>query len=401
MTAPARIDQPATTSLEDLLEAVRSIAPTLERHRDYGEREGRMHDEAVDALRSSGLLSLYLPRSLGGGEVDTLTYMRASQAVSEIDSAAGWLMMVTNGPGFIFRGMPDEGVEEIWSSGPGTIVAETFARPVAIRAAEGGYVVDGRATFASGCRHADWCGVLAILHDDAGPVIANGMPRQFQAVVPMRELQIADNWDVSGMRGTGSDDIIFDEVFVPRRFTFELGTKLTLGKHYGGTLYRLPGIALSSLMKPVMLACLRVALDDLTDVALNKVPFASSTTLRTRSIAQIHYGRALAQYRACVAYAERVHRDTWRRAEAGEEATAEQRADLALCATFVTEKAAEAIRELTTAAGTSSIYKRNRIERASRDMDVLRHHGWSNESRYGSVAQIYWGLDTDFPLINF
>jgi alkylation response protein AidB-like acyl-CoA dehydrogenase len=302
--------------------------------------------------------------------------------------------MVTNAPAFLFRDLPDEAVEEIWSAGPGTIVADTFAKPVGIHAAKGGYVIDGRATFTSGCRHADWCGVLGILRDDDGP-------RQLQAVVPMREVQIVDNWDVLGMRGTGSDDVVFDGIFVSERFTFELGADRVSGKHYGGHLYRLPGIALTSTMSPVVLGCLRVALDELTDLAMNKVPFASSTTLRTRSIAQIHYDRALAQYRACAAYAESTYGEAWRRAANGEETTAEQRASIALCAAFVTEKTAAAVRELTTAAGTSSIYKRNRIERASRDIDVLRHHGWSNESRYGSVAQIYWGLETDFPLIHF
>ena len=80
-------------------------------------------------------------------------------------------------------------------------------------------------------------------------------------------------------------------------------------------------------------------------------------------------------------------------------ATPEQKADLYLAGTHAVQSSAQVVRWVADAAGTSVIYSERPLERIVRDMETLRHHGFANESRYGSVAQLYWDADLDYPLM--
>ena len=230
---------------------------------------------------------------------------------------------------------------------------------------------------------------------------ADAEPEVFALFCPMKEARIIDNWDVLGMRGTGSDDVIMKDVFVPQCMAFPMASlsEPCVNRYCSGDLYRLPLSMLVHTVPVTALGALRAALDWVSDLARNKTPFSASSKLRERSIAQINYGRALGLYRAAYALLETSMETVWSKVQSGGTASTDDKADLCLAATQAMHMIAESVNLAASVAGTSSIRKGNPLERAARDIEVLRHHAYVTESRFGTVAQVYWGLEPDFFFI--
>ncbi len=150
---------------------------------------------------------------------------------------------------------------------------------------------------------------------------------------------------------------------------------------------------------PVSLAIAECSLEALSDLAQNKTPYANDAKLKQRSLAQIKFGRALGIYRAAHLYFMTALDDAWQRAIREEVPDANQRAALYLAGTHTVQACAEVVRLVAEAAGSSVIYTSNPLERHVRDMEVLRHHGFTNEQRFGSVAQVLWDAPLDYPVL--
>ena len=120
----------------DLLEAIREVGHVIGEHAEQGERERRLSPAVLEALRETGLLRLYVPRSLGGLEVDPPTCARAVEEVSSFDCAAGWMAMVTGSVDWLCAALPDEGVEEIYADSASTLLAGAAPPPMRAVATE-------------------------------------------------------------------------------------------------------------------------------------------------------------------------------------------------------------------------------------------------------------------------
>ena len=382
----------STASL--LLERARALGPTLFEHREQAEKSGMLAEAAVTALHEAGMLKLWRPANLGGFELDPVTYATIAEEIAVFDTAAAWLMMAANNAAFDLRMADARFVEAIYRSNPDALICSTFNKPLTAEAADGGYRVTGQVAFASGCRHADW-----LAHTAIAPPPGDGQPPCMLLVYhPCSTLEILDDWDALGLRGTSSNSIRADGIFVPRERTVVLGP-ISLGSHHRGPLYRCPIGVLTATLPPVGLAALRVALQALGDLARTKVPFAAAAPLKQRPLAQTHFGRALAGYRAVRAAVHAQLGQTWSQALAGQNFTLEDKAALFLTCGYALETCANAVREVATAAGTSGIYKTNPIERAVRDTETLRHHAFGAEGRYASAAQVHWQMEVDFPFL--
>jgi indole-3-acetate monooxygenase len=180
--------------------------------------------------------------------------------------------------GFFCARLPDEGAEEIYSSGADILIAAQFGRPLHATSTEGGYRISGRAPFVSNCYDADWISSTALVDVDQH---SEGEPETVMVYFPRKNCDIIDNWDMMGMRGTGSHDISVTDVYVPKSRTFRMVPEFEPGSQYHGPLYRLPlvGAAATDIPTP-MLGAARRALDEVTELALTKTPVASSGLLR-------------------------------------------------------------------------------------------------------------------------
>ena len=186
--------------------------------RREAEQTRRLPPPVAKAFAAAGLLQLYLPKSMGGPEQPPPIAFDVIETISKADGSAGWCLMVANGMA-AFMGWLTPGVGRHFAGHPADFRAAGSLRPLG-RAArvEGGYRVQGRWNFASGIDHATWLYCSAVVTDGEKPVLtAAGGPLIRAMWVPAPSARIIDTWSVVGMRGTGSQDFVVDDVFVRPR----------------------------------------------------------------------------------------------------------------------------------------------------------------------------------------
>jgi alkylation response protein AidB-like acyl-CoA dehydrogenase len=383
-----RVELGRLTELDNSIVQAFDVAAALAaERRDAAEAAGRLDDDVVAALLQAGVARLYLPRSLGGLEVSPLTCARVTERLAGADPAAAWFVMVANAARLMAQYWPESLAEEIFAD-PDVVVAASGNRPFTATPCAGGIVLAGTNSFVSGCHHARWL-LSPVLRDEG---VAT-------ALIPMAECTIVDNWHALGMRGTGSNDVAADGVFVPDTHVVPMQETPTRNRYFDGTLYRCPSRILFATYVPVFLVLAEQALAELSALAGGKTPYADDRKLKHRSLAQIKFGRALATYRAGREYFLGALEAAWEQARAGQPPSTEDKADLYLAGTHAAQSAAQVVRWVADAAGTSVIYEGRPLERIVRDMETLRHHGFVSESRYGSVAQVFWDADLDYQLL--
>ena len=202
---------------EHFLNRAAVLRPLIEEQADEAERLRHMTDKTVETFHSEGLYRMLLPKELGGFELSWVEAMKVVEQVAYADGSTGWCLMVGNievGAGGAY--LPEAGIEQIFANGNEILIAgqgipRGFAREV-----DGGYMIHGDWSYGSGIFHADYIHTGCILMDGDRPVMLdNGLPEVIICHVAKKDIELKDNWEVMGLRGTGSYDYSIDEMFVP------------------------------------------------------------------------------------------------------------------------------------------------------------------------------------------
>lgn len=385
---------------EETLDKARALGPLIREHAEQAEQKRRLAPEVISGLREAGLFRLLLPRSLGGFELDPATCALVVEEVAGFDSAAGWALQNGNEGDWWAARLPAQGAEEIYRSNPSAIVSAAFHPPQQVVETAGGYRVTARAPLASNIHDADWLFLTALVMDGEHPRMVDGAPQVIALYLRASEVKIVDTWYSMGMRGTDSNDVVADDVFVPKTRTFPFAPDFAPGVHYRGPLYRFPGIAAAGfLIAPVPLAVARSAIGEVRDLAQKKTPLGFNRTLRERPVVQATVARAEAMLRAARLLFYDALESAWARAVRGERFTLEQKADLLLAGAYAATTAAKVTDLMHRIAGTTGIYTRSPLERHFRDAQTLRHHGIISENRFETAGQVYLGVEPEFPLV--
>lgn len=380
--------------LESLLSPVSEIAPVVRLYAPQAEREGCLPQAIVEAVTRAGLYRLFTPKALGGTEIDPLSAFRIIEALSAIDSAAGWNVAASL---FIMRfvaALPDETPEMLLANSPDTVFAGTVF-PIGIAVpVEGGYRVTARGRFGSGSNQAQWIMMFATVE---------GAPTDALSAVGVffspEEVVNRNNWCSLGMRGTGSHDIDAIDVFVPSARTFPLLPGLAPGKHFQGPLYRYPYIGhTAALVPPVALSIARSAVESLCTLVEVEGAATAGKPLKERPRLHAHLGEAKAAVDSARALLVEVIQETWTTVVAGHSLTLEQRADVQLAQANAAASSFRAVELVMRAAGTSGIFPKYSLERHFRDISTLRQHAIFSENRFETAGRLYLGLmPEDYP----
>lgn len=392
---------PATD--RNLVELARELGPVISTSIDQEEQARRLSRPVLDALKGAGFFRLLLPRSLGGLETDPLTMARIIEEVATLNTAAGWSLMVTNTTTWWGGRLPEKAIEELYQNGPDTIIAGVFHPPMKATPVEGGFRINGRNALFSNVHEAEWIFVTAFVMEGEQIKISDGHPEIIGVYMRPSDCTIHDTWYTLGMRATDSNDVEAKDVFVPRHFTFPLIPNFQPGKHFQGPLYQFPavGVCVACLLAPVALAVARNAISSLKEMAARKTPLGSQVPISQRGVVQRKLGKAEALVRSSRAYLYGEIAEGWRRTLAGDRLPLEDRAGLLLAAAHTNQSCVRAVDLMYSAAGSSAIYTRNKLEHYFADAQVIRQHGFMNDSRYESVAQILLDLEPDLPVIAF
>ena len=344
---------------------------------------------------------MYRPRSRGGLGFDPVSGFRVVEELSRIDSSVGWNIGIANGLDFFAAYLDDKATAEIFES-QDTVLAGGLFPPRKAVPVEGGYRVSGKSLFNSNCHAATYFMVEAVIHDgDAPELDDDGNPKTLVIFIPRSEAEIVDNWDTLGMRGTGSHDVNFDDVFVPEDRTAMMLPLEQVDTAYAGPMHRLtvwPAIAINGVPA---LGIAQAAIDDFIDLAAVKVHAYTKNTLREKQVVQLRLAKAQAKLRAARAYLHNTFNEMWQVANGGDFLTMDQRADCQQASAHVTVASAEAVELIHSIAGTAAIRRDSPFERYFRDIHVITQHAFFCESRFEAVGQIRLGLDSTWDFLYF
>lgn len=211
-----------------LADAAEKLQPLLEKHAVDNETNQRLNQEVVDALTDAGILRFWVPKELGGFEIPPSEALRLFANVSYADSGAGWVVMATGMiTGTTAAYVGDSAAHAMFDREGLALVAGQGTRMGKANLAEGGFILNGDWQFASGVRHAQFIHTSAVVEE-------TGDARIF--TLPVDQVTLTDNWDVLGLRATGSIDYSIRDVFVPEDWTYSLSVQ---EPERGSGLYRL------------------------------------------------------------------------------------------------------------------------------------------------------------------
>ena len=198
-----------TASTADLVAAAQALRPLLAAQAAQGERDGRLTEPALRALTEAGLFRLGTPARYGGHQVGARTLVEVGAAVSEADGSTGWVVTLGNACAWVAGLFPERAQDEVFGENPLARVSGALAPTARAERVTGGYRVSGQWAYNSGLCHADWTllGIPTDAADDAG---GTGM-----ALVPAADFGVEHTWTAVGMRGTGSNTVVAEDIFVP------------------------------------------------------------------------------------------------------------------------------------------------------------------------------------------
>ena len=209
---------------DEIIARAKGLLPLLAQNAQRAEADRSVPAANIEALREAGLFRLLVPRRVGGFELTLRTMVDAVTTVAEGCVSSAWIVMVATAHDWMVGMFPEEGQDDVYgggaqSDGPDSIVAGTLAAQGRAVPVENGWRVSGRWQFGSGVDHAPWCLAGATLTTSTP-----NDPKHVHVLVPRSDFVIDDTWHVLGLRGTGSKDIVLEDVFVPTHRSMATGT---------------------------------------------------------------------------------------------------------------------------------------------------------------------------------
>ena len=227
------------TDSQAVLDGVRDLLPTLRDRADETERLRAVPEASVKELEETGFFRLLQPKRYGGLEADPVDFYTAVKEIASACGSTGWISSVLGVHPWQIALFDDQAQQAVWGTDANTRASSSYAPTGKAVLAEGGFNLSGRWSFSSGCAHASWVLLGGLVHNAEGQIVDF---RTF--LIPREQYEIVDVWNVVGLAGTASNDIVVEETFVPEAFTLSMGDT---GRCKGpgqavndGDLYKLP-----------------------------------------------------------------------------------------------------------------------------------------------------------------
>jgi len=206
------------TTAQDVLDGVRDLLPTFRERADEAERLRQVPEASVKALEETGFFRMLQPKRYGGLETDPVDFFTAVKEIASADGSTGWISSVLGVHPWQVGLFADEAQAAVWGTDESTRLSSSYAPTGKAQVADGGYMLSGRWSFSSGSAHASWVLLGGLVFNADGNVV------DFKTfMVPRDKYEIVDVWNVVGLRGTGSNDIVVEETFIPEAFTLSMG----------------------------------------------------------------------------------------------------------------------------------------------------------------------------------
>jgi indole-3-acetate monooxygenase len=382
------------------LSAVRELGPKIRAAANEIEQARRLPLHIVREMQRAGVFRMPMPRAWGGPELDLASQMRVIEMLSRADASAGWCAMIGTDGGYV-TAFIDQAVAREMYPDIDAVTAITFAPPGKAVKTRGGFTLNGRWPFASGCQHATWLiGHFAIFDGDSPRLQSNGLPETRFGFLPAEECKILDTWTTNGLRGSGSHDWTVTDRFIPEERTFNLAAPTLYRK---GPLYALPNLLLYK-FSAVCLGIARGAIEDFIALALNKPvtfksPSGGKAILRDETYAQCAVAQTEALVSSARSFVFETVDDMWKTLLTGDLPSLKQRARARLAMVHASTACTQAVELLYKANGGSSVYTGNPFDRRLRDIQTVNQHTVVSLKTWEVMGRVLLGLDPNYGLL--
>lgn len=359
---------------DQLVAAAKSLQPLFAEHAAETEGERRIADANIEALRDAGLFRMLSPKRCGGYEVDARTWLDVIASIAEACGSTAWVLSLLTHASWFAGMLDDQARKEIFGHDPDARIAGVFAPSEEMQREKHGIRVSGKWFWASGSLHANWA-MLGVLERDAQARVVD----HWLGFVPMGELSIENTWYASGMKGTGSNCLVAENLFIPgyRLMSLRQAIAGTIpNTHLDEMLYRsacVPMMVLALLGPQLGLA--RAALQHTISVAGRRnIPYTIYQREADSPAFQMQIAEAALKIDSAHLHAYRIADDIDAFAQRGQRMDLTTRARARASAGYVGKLVTEAINTLISAYGAGAFADANPLQRIWRDANTAARH---------------------------
>ncbi|MBT8766928.1 acyl-CoA dehydrogenase family protein [Metapseudomonas boanensis] len=372
--------QPAPITASEGFQALLADIRERARNEEF-DRQKYISQDVIERFKKLGVYRALVPTRFGGDQRSPIEFCQMIEEISAADGSAGWVASFGMSPVYL-AALPLDTLKQVYAKGPDEVFAGGIFPPQPASFVDGGLEVNGRWKFSSGCKGATLIGVG--ISPRNGETL--GLPRL--AVMPREKVSIEETWDVVGLIGTGSHDVVIDRVVVPEEWTFVRGGAANLDE----PMFRYPSLSFATqVLSVVGLGVARAALDFLSGMASGRFSVTGAPALSDRPLAQMQMAKAEAELRAARAWFYEAMDDAWRSVLAGDPVSVEQTNLLRLSSTHATRVSAEVARTAQMLSGMSGVYRENPLSRFVNDTLVITQHAFMGDMTYQNAGAIFFG----------
>ena len=360
----------------ELIRRARALVPVLAKRAAETERAGRVPPETIAEMQAAGLFRVMQPKRWDGYELGLDVANEIQMILAEGCMSSAWVFAVIAVEAFLIAVCDDRMAQDVWARDRSTLVCGTSAGGPGnvTTAVEGGFRMTGRWRFASGCDHTDWTFLAGFV-----PAAEGGGGTDWRLLLPKEDYRIIDTWNVSGLRGTGSRDIVVEDKFIPaHRAIRQLDLFNCAGPGQAvntGALYRIPfGQVFAMSVSTLILGGLQGMLDAFLAYGAKRTARGIGPTARD-PVAQLLCAEVAATVDECRTIFTRNARNLAAYAERSETPPLRERMGYKFQLAYAVERASTLAARLFKAAGASGIYVDNSpFARWLNDINAGRQH---------------------------
>jgi alkylation response protein AidB-like acyl-CoA dehydrogenase len=381
-----------------VLHAAIAMVPEIRATANEIERGRRLPPALSNAMKQAGIFGMAMPRAWGGPELDPLTQFRVIEALAMADVSVGWCAMINCDSGYISAFIDQDVARAMYPDIQIATGAAATPTGKATRVA-GGYRVNGRFPFVSGCHHCEWVWVGCVVAENGtARADANGVPETRQCLVKQSQCEILDTCYTTGVRGTGSNDIAVHDVFDPEEHTFSFQDPGLIKRP--DPLYAFP-FMFAAKGPAVGVGIARHAIDALIETVSAKPARRYTVGDRPEPIKAVRddvfvqdaVGRADTLLISARAHLFAVMGDFWETLVSGGPPSAVQIARFSTINAYVTGTCAEVVQLVYKAAGGSAVYDKGPFDRCLRDVMTINQHVIGTPRTYEMAGRLLLGLE--------
>src|SRR3984893_15791826 len=388
----------ATADDYPILHAAIGLAEQIRAASDEIERGRRLPPGIAAAMKDAGVFGMAMPRVWGGPELDPLTQFRVIETLAMAEGSVGWCAMIGSDGGYVTAFLDQDVACPMY---PDLLVATGAAGTATGQAVQvaGGYRVSGRFPFVSGCHHCEWLWLgCSVLENGVARLDGNGVPETRQCFIRVSECVILDTWHTTGLRGTGSNDVVVRDKFIEEARTFSFQDPRLIKRP--GPLYALPFMFMAKGAAPA-LGIARHAIDAVIESAAAKPArgytvgerIAPAQMLCDDVYVQAAVGRAETLLAAARAYFFDVMGDLWSTLLAGRQPSDRQLALFTSAYPHIVGVCVEVVQLVYKAAGGSAVYQKGPLDRCLRDVLTMNQHVVGTSRTWEMDGRLLLGLD--------